>query len=425
MKKSVFFIAVVFAAAMVFSGSVLAAGPEFLENSIAGEKVSALSDTLHRGNAARVSGGLYPVPELELTNLAYSRANSVHLKELPNFETEFNGRIAGLSSKNDFIFYTLDKNLQKFAKELIRRANAPHISVVAMDPSTGKILAIAEKSKSIRHLALHAGFPAASLFKIITTAAALEADAVKPNSMVHFRGGTYTLNKWNYLPDRKKDKRVLSVADALGMSCNAVFGRIALQHLSPGILRRYSERFGFNSSLGFEASLPESSAFIPDNDYELSRTAAGFGDVRISPVHAASLIAGIANEGLMPKPYLINHILSQSGKLQYQAKPETLRRIVSKKTAETLMKMLQTTTTIGTSRHEFYLKKKPLLPVSVAAKTGTLSGSNPKGLNQWFIAAAPIDNPKIAISVISVSPAKSNAKASRIGRQLIQKYLNL
>ena len=413
----------------------LAAGPDLLDNNIENGEIAALSATFReqaqlpekffsaRKAGAQALGGLYPLPELERTRVNFNKNSRVHLNELPKFESNFNGRVAGLNDRDEFVFYTIDKKLQAYTKSLVKNASAPHVAIVAMDPSSGRILAIAEKSNQIKELSLHAGFPAASLFKIITTAAALDAKALEPSSMIRFRGGTYTLNRSNYLADRKRDVRALSLTEALGMSCNPAFARVALQHLSPQVLRRYSEAFGFNSAIEFEVPMDRSLAEIPDNDYELSRTAAGFGNVRISPVHAAAFMSGIANDGLMPKPYIVNHILSRSGTVQYQARPQAAKRVLARDTANTLMQMLESTTTVGTSRNEFYVNKKRVLPYSVAGKTGTLSGNNPKGLNQWFIAAAPIDNPKIAVSVISVSPAKSNAKASRLGRQVIQKYL--
>ena len=77
------------------------------------------------------------------------------------------------------------------------------------------------------------------------------------------------------------------------------------------------------------------------------------------------------------------------------------------------------TTTIGTSRKEFLGK----VPWDVAAKTGTLKGENPKGLNHWFIGAAPLENPRIAISVIVIDPTQPTSKAAHLGRLILERYL--
>ena len=101
-----------------------------------------------------------------------------------------------------------------------------------------------------------------------------------------------------------------------------------------------------------------------------------------------------------------------------------LRHIVKPQTAELLLEMMESTTTIGTSKREFMLAGRPTLPgIRVAGKTGTLSGKSPRGLNNWFIGAAPISNPKIAVAVITVDARGATNKASHLARLIIQKYL--
>ena len=62
--------------------------------------------------------------------------------------------------------------------------------------------------------------------------------------------------------------------------------------------------------------------------------------------------------------------------------------------------------------------------IEVAGKTGTLSGSNPAGLNNWFIGTAPMQNPELAVAVITVD-ANHSAKASRLGRLVMQRFFNI
>jgi hypothetical protein len=89
------------------------------------------------------------------------------------------------------------------------------------------------------------------------------------------------------------------------------------------------------------------------------------------------------------------------------------------------MEMMRYTTTVGTSRREFMRGSSPTLgAIDVAGKTGTLTGDNPVGLNNWFIGAAPIQNPKIAVAVITVDP-RSSSKASHLGRLVLQKYFGI
>lgn len=375
------------------------------------------------GQRAQAGPLLFPPPVLESVALRVNPRGALTLTSLPDFTTRFGGKVAGRTQKNDFIFYTLDPVLQVEVEKLVAKTRAPHVAIVAMDPKSGRVLAIADKSSSVRNLSLHAGLPAASIFKIVTAAAAVERANLEPDSVIKYRGGTYILNQWNYKPNPRADKRSMSVSEALGKSCNPVFSHIALRFLNAPLMRHYAKLFGFNNSLKFDVPLPASTAVVPDSDYELGRTAAGFGEVRMTPVHAAALMAGIANQGVLSRPILIDRVVTPEGEVVYNAHTELLGRIVEPDTAETVLEMLESTVTVGTARKEFTRKSKPVLPgIKVAAKTGTLRGSNPSGINNWFVAAAPVSNPQIAISVVVVNPPGSYSHASQLGKEVLREF---
>lgn len=372
------------------------------------------------------SSQVYPLPNLRKVVVEGGKDGRVMLGERPSFASRVGDRYASLTHGNNFVFYTVDPDLQQFVANLVNKAQAKHVAIVAMNPRTGAVLAIAGKSPTIEDIEYHAGFPAASLFKVVTAAAAVEEAGIQPESLIPFRGGTYTLNEWNYLPDAKKDRKTMSVAEALGRSCNPVFGHLGTRFLNGSILQKYSRLFGFNRSLQLEAPLPASSAEIPKQDlYGLSRTAAGFGDVTISPVHAAALMSGVANGGLLPRPYLVQEVVSRDGEILNRTKPDVLNRVVQPSTAASLMEMMRYTTTVGTSRREFMRGSRPTLGnIEVAGKTGTLRGENPLGLNNWFIGSAPLNNPELSLAVITVD-APYSGKASRLGRKVFERYFNI
>jgi len=215
----------------------------------------------------------------------------------------------------------------------------------------------------------------------------------------------------------------MSVGEAMGKSCNPVFARIALEMLGPSTLREYVRLFGFNAEVPCDHPIPPSFATIPEDAYELSRTGAGFGDVFISPMHAAMMMSAIANDGVLVRPAFIDRVISPTGVVLFKNRPTQLRQVVNSRTADTLLKMMQYTTTMGTSRKEFMHRNRPVFPdIPVAAKTGTLTGTNPKGLNTWFIATAPMNNPQIAIAVVSVNPSDGSSKASHLGKLVLSRY---
>ena len=366
---------------------------------------------------------LQKLPPLEKINISYSKSGAFS-EYIPSFNSRFAGRVAAINQKGDFVFFTLDAELQSSVAELVSKVRADHVAVVAMEVSTGKVLAIGGKSTFLPNPEFHSGYPAASLFKVVTSTAAIEKGSINSNTIIKFRGGNYSLNPYNYLPNPRLDSRSMSVGEALGKSCNPVFGRVALNYLNPSILNQYAQKFGFNQDIHSEVPLPKSGAYIPtDNNYEFSRTGAGFGEVTLSPVHAATFMAGIANKGILQRPVFVDKIVAPTGVVIYKGKPTQLNSIMSPSTSEQLLKMMQYTTTVGTSRKEFMKRNKTILEqIHVAAKTGTLSGENPKGLNNWFIATAPIENPKVAVAVVVVNPREVKSKASHLGRVVLEKY---
>lgn len=371
-------------------------------------------------------GRVYPMPELETVAVTSTRDGRLVLQNRPQLTGRVGDRFAAMTASKNFVFYTVDPELQDFVTKLTAQARAEHVAIVAMNPRSGAILAIAGRSGLIDQVEYHSEFPAASLFKVVTAAAAVEEAGIRPDSLIPFRGGTYTLNESNYRPDPKRDRKVMSVGEALGRSCNPVFGHLGVKYLDGSVLQRYARRFGFNRHLQLEAPLTLSSAQIPEHDdFELSRTAAGFGQITISPVHAATLMSGVANGGLLPRPYIVEQVVSADGKVLDRTKPDILNRIVQPGTASALLEMMRYTTTIGTSRREFMRGSRPTLGnIEVVGKTGTLKGSNPVGLNNWFIGSAPLNNPELALAVITVD-AQHSSKASRLARMVFEKYFNV
>jgi cell division protein FtsI/penicillin-binding protein 2 len=258
---------------------------------------------------------------------------------------------------------------------------------------------------------------------MITAAAALERGGLSTHEPVRFRGSDYLLSRWNYLPNSKLDRRVMDLSTALGKSCNPVFARVALQNLDTPILERYAVNFGFNSEIPFDINVQTSRFNLEGDNYDLARTAAGFGEVSISPLHAALITAAIANSGKMMKPYVVDRIVAADGKLEYQAQSSSLRYPILSSTAQQLLEMMKETVESGTAKKHFTkLRKSTFRDIEVAAKTGTLSGDNPKGMYYWFVAAAPADEPEIAIAVLVIDTGGGRVRGTSLGKELLEHY---
>ena len=348
------------------------------------------------------------------------------LTKIPTFNKVLQGRFVTASPRGDALYVlTPLLELQGYLEELVAEVKAPHIAMVALQPHSGRILALAGKSKTISgHVATHADFPAASLFKIITAAAALYDSKITPNSIIRFRGGNYTLNKYNYRPSTTHDKRTMTVAKAMGKSCNPVFGRLALGLRTPALLRDLALLFRFGLDLYSDFPLPRSRVYIPSDSYELARTGAGFGKVTISAVHAAAIMATLGNQGKFPTPHLIHQVISTKTSARHLTAPPP-KPIIEPSVAQQLLTMMESTITEGTAKPAFIGKHgKRLLPFRVAGKTGTLRGKDPKGLTKWFIAAAPLPNPRIAVAIVVVNPRYLRDRPTFLGKQVLQRFLS-
>lgn len=364
----------------------------------------------------------FPLSYNDITN---NRLIELEVTLHDDFSTQQIKRFYTVNELGDRIILTLQPNLQKKAENILRRYRVPWGALVAIEPKTGKVLTLASYSKRQprgKPVAIRSSFPAASLFKLITSAAVIEKAGVSPDSLVYYRGGVYLLSKHNYYPDRRRDRRAMSFRKALGKSCNPVFARLVLNNDIKGeILEYYAHKFGFNMVLPFEIPLDKSVFSFPITNYEVARTAAGFGEVLISPLHAALITAAIANQGNMMRPYIIDRIYSKNDQVLYQGKSLLLTNPIREKTSMQILDMMKETIESGTAR-KYFQKLKHLGYHNIAAKTGTLNGKNPKGRYYWFVAAVPADDPEIAIASLVIDPGNARIRGSALGKQFLEYY---
>ncbi len=364
-----------------------------------------------------------PVPKLS----AREPAKTFQLPSdwpFPHFEKIQNGRYVeerGLQH----VRYTVDPELQASVNQVFLTYRPSFSAFVALEPRTGKILALADYARGNSEPAgvwQRATYPAASIFKLITAASALEKGILQYDSPVSFRGNLYRLGPQKLITSTKRDRQTY-FDEALGKSNNVVFGRVAAKLVGAEALRQTSEAFGFNHPIQFEFPLEISKALIPEDSYELARCGAGFGSVTLNPLHAAMIAATIANGGVMMRPLLIEEIIDRQGKSIYQAEAEVLAQPISPKTALDLTRMMLRTVEDGTASRVFRRYGKPLLrKMSICGKTGSLSGDNPPGHYDWFIGFAPGDHPQVAFSAMIINQANMRVKGAFVVQKALQTY---
>lgn len=329
------------------------------------------------------------------------------------------------------IVFTVDANLQAFANGLLERYRVPEGAVVLMNSRTGRVLALSQRYARSQHLAcsdvaLNAEPPAASIFKIITTAALLESEAIQLDSKMCYHGGGQSLQQCHLEDSKEQDKACGTLASALGHSTNAIFAKFSDRHLSPEQLLRTSERFGFNRDIPFEIDVPISRFDMPLGRLERARASAGFWHSHISPIHGALIAQAIAQKGAMLRPYVVDHVQDAAGETIYRSSAKFWHRAVSREVSEQLIAAMARTVTHGTAKSAFYDKRGvPVVPTSVAGKTGTLNGANPFRAYTWFVGLAPVENPEVAISVLIANDPEWHIKASWTAAQVLRKYFEL
>ncbi|HET8734518.1 MAG TPA: penicillin-binding transpeptidase domain-containing protein, partial [Anaeromyxobacteraceae bacterium] len=170
----------------------------------------------------------------------------------------------------------------------------------------------------------------------------------------------------------------------------------------------------------FAQPVETSRAEIPDAGFALATTAAGFGSVRLSPLHGALVAAIVANGGVFVPPEVV---ASSDGAVARPA--EAPRRVLDERVAAELAAMMRTTVTEGTARTAFRpprSRSSSLRGLTVAGKTGSLSEQDPFRDYSWFVGFAPADNPKVAFAVVVVNERNWRVKAPAVARAAVEAW---
>jgi cell division protein FtsI/penicillin-binding protein 2 len=325
---------------------------------------------------------------------------------------------------------SLDSELQSYILQLLRRSKTLQAAVVVLQPEDGRVLAMAsyQKEGNGENLCVKAEFPAASIFKIVSAAAALESAGFSPDKPVFFQGRRHTLYKQQLKQMVNKYTNKTSFKKAFALSINPVFGKLGIYDLGQELMAEYADRFLFNEEIPFDFPVAKSTIEIPNEEYGLAEIASGFNKkTMISPLHAAMLTSVVANDGIMMTPWLVQRISNESGESLYERRPNQLTAPVTRETAEDLKILMRGTVVYGTCRKSFrsLRRKKAFKDVDFGAKTGTINDIKDQVKFDWFAGyALPENNSKaMSIAVLGIHGEKLGLRSSELGRYIIQHYL--
>ncbi len=344
------------------------------------------------------------------------------------FPTEIDLPMDG-SSTRVIVQYAFDAKLQETMESLFRTYRPDYGAFVALDPATGRVLSMVSYVNGDRriedNLALRATFPSASVFKVVTAAAAIAENNFTANTMVSFNGRNHTLYKSNILKPRyTRWTRYVTFKEAFALSINTVFGRIGAFDLGADALRHYARRFGFNTEIRADVPVQEGKALIVDDPWALAETASGFTQQNtMSPLHGALIASAVVNRGVMLEPYVVQSVHTPDGAKIYEARPQIASNAVNPETADEIRELMRNTVTHGTSRRSFRgFFRRDMRGIDVGGKTGSLTGTDPKGKYDWFVGYADDGSHGIAIAALTVHEKYWRVKSSHLARRAIETY---
>src|SRR3954464_7055101 len=331
---------------------------------------------------------------------------------------------------------TLDVKGQRVALQALAGRRG---SVVAMEPSTGRVRVMASEpgfnpnlvtskggigaAASTLNRATQGRYPPGSTFKVVTASAAVDSGRYKPNSFISGKSPKVISG----VPLRNfgdENFGAISLTDSLTHSVNTVFGEIG-EKLGRGTMLKYMKRFGFQKKPPLDYPKDE---MVASGAFPTKACGSGidYGRVAIgqechlysTPLQMAEVAATIANGGVRMKPRLVERIVAKDGRVKQTFHPKVAANVMSRQSAAQVGQMMQHVVEEGTGT------AARLQGISVAGKTGTAEIPGTSENQVWFICFAPADNPKMAVAAtIERTQGEGGTVAAPIAKQVLETML--
>ncbi len=374
-------------------------------------------------------------------------------------------------SGNNLIL-TLDVRIQQELEKLMVGTVDQNMngSVVVMKAQTGEIIAmtsspsfdpnkfaagispqnwnalVTDEWHPLQNRSIHGQYPPASTYKIVIALAGLEEGVIKPDTSI-FCPGHFRLGRGRYRCWKKSGHGPMNLHDALVQSCDVYFYTIG-HRLGINTIAKYAKRFGLGSSTRLGLS-QEKRGLVPTTQWKLLNkkepwllgetisASIGQGYNLVTPIQQASMMASVANGGILLKPYLVKRIEGPEGKTKKEFFPNIVGQLgVDPDHLEQIRKALRDVVngTRGTG------KRSRLKNIIVSGKTGTAQVVRMKSNEElekgevipvryrdhaWFVAFAPYEKPEIAVAIIIEHGGHGGATAAPIARKIFKEYFKL
>lgn len=361
-----------------------------------------------------------------------SEANFQLLTSHEFFLEQIKNEFMGTKNTGDNVVSTLNADLQTTAYNSLGDRKG---AVVALEPSTGKILAMVSKpdfdpnsisqnwdvlvndetNSSLLNRATMGQYPPGSTFKVVTALNYFRSKG-SLNGFSYNCQGTITLDDHTI---RCYNGTVHGQEDfytAFANSCNCAFAEIGTE-LGGSSLKETSEDLLFNQKLPLTSY--RKSTFSLDGNSPvplIMQTSIGQGNTLVSPMHMALITSAIANNGVLMKPYLIDKVVNTSGDVVSSNDPESYKRLMTSNEAALLGKLMKGVVESGTASS---LNGRGY---TAAGKTGSAEYDENGSSHSWFIGYSNVDNPDLVVAIIVEGGGTGSEAAVPIAADLFDAY---
>ena len=329
--------------------------------------------------------------------------------------------------------YTLhtsfDKEYQRWVEKRLRRSMALGGVVAALDPRSGRILALATYNEDPERpeAFFWKAYPAASLFKVVTAAAALESGILEPKSVLDYTGRNHTLYSRDLAQKTYPWSNKVTLRKAFAMSVNPVFGKIGIHSLGPKTLREYGAAFFFGQALPSEVPFETSRLHVPEDFFGIAEIASGFNrHTEMTALHAAWIGALIVSDGAAPVPWLVESAQSADGEEFYRHREGVPVRVLSPGTASDMQDLMEATIQLGTCSKSFRARRQDsrLRTVVFGGKTGNINNKTDTIKYDWFLGYGRTQSGshELALSVMMVHGRLLGHRANVMAYDLFKRY---
>ncbi|MFI5099454.1 MAG: penicillin-binding transpeptidase domain-containing protein, partial [Actinomycetes bacterium] len=337
--------------------------------------------------------------------------------------------IAGRTTKGGSVQLTLNAKAQAAAAKAMGKKIG---AVVALEPSTGRILALysspsfdpnliasndaatsqkawntylADPLNPMLDRPLAQVYPPGSTFKLVTLSAAL-SNGYSPSSTVPGPGGykppgtSAVIHNESGQGCATANGRV-TLLRALEVSCNTAFAALGVK-VGADALQKQAEAFGFNHSFTVPMTAATSVFPAPLDVPQTALSAIGQYDVRSTALQMAMVAAALGNNGVVMNPFLVNTLYAPDTSVLEQTRATVFGQAVTSTVAQEVADMMVGVVENGTG------KNARIPGVKVAGKTGTAQTGNNNPAVAWFVSFAPSQNAKVAVAVIVEDSPKNS-----------------